>query len=174
MSAAKTCTHCGRTLPLESFNRRKDSKDGLNQQCRDCVKRRNAENYRRMKAERHRKREGVTNRPGTMIAALSSYLASVDEGKPHSVSWWRQTARDGGFPWAGYADVRAALAQAGIEPFDLRSRNLYAVADDYGRSGARKTGKRKSTYRNSERHRRADESAPYGHHERKEGAAWRG
>lgn len=125
MDEVKKCTKCGRTLPLESFNSRRDGKDGLNSMCKDCVKERNAANHRRMKAEKRRRRDGVTNRPGTMIDGLSSYLASVDEGKPHSVSWWRQAARDGGFTWAVFGDVRAALERAGIEPFDLRSGNLY-------------------------------------------------
>ena len=125
MSVMKTCTKCGRTLPLDAFQRRRKSKDGLKSQCKDCVKERNAENYRRMKAEKRSRRDGVTNRPGTMIEGLSSYLASVDEGKPHSVSWWRQAARDGGFAWAGFGDVRAALEKAGIEPFDLSRGNLF-------------------------------------------------
>lgn len=125
MSATKKCTKCGRTLPLESFNRRRDGKDGLNSMCRDCIKERNAANYRLMKAKRHRKREGGTGRPGTMIAALSSYLSSVEDGSQHTATWYRQKARDGGFAWAAYQDVRAALEKAGIEPFDLRSGNLY-------------------------------------------------
>jgi hypothetical protein len=138
---------------------------GLDYRCRECSHRLDRLRRQAKWAERSAKREHTE----ADVRGLASFLASLDPGGPHTATWWRQAARDGGFQWAGYGDVRAALSMAGIEPFDLRSRNLYAVADDYGRSGTRKTGKRKSTRRKCERHLRADESAPQGHNERKDG-----
>jgi DNA-directed RNA polymerase subunit RPC12/RpoP len=164
-AATKRCCRCGRTLPLDAFNRNRAKKDGLEYRCRECSR---LDRLRRQ-AKRRAKRTAKAEHTEAEVRGLSAFLASLDLGEPHTATWWRQAARDGGFQWAGYGDVRAALSMAGIEPFDLRSRNLYAVADDYGRSGTRKTGRRKSTRPNGERHLRADESAPQGHCERKEG-----
>ena len=165
MSATKTCRRCGRTLPLDAFNRNRKAKDGLDHQCRECKhksdrQRRNAKWARRAAEAEHTEAE---------VRGLASFLKSLDPGEPHTATWWRQAARDGGFAWAGYGDVRAALSMAGIEPFDLRRGNLYSVGSLKGDSRARKPGRRKSTRPKAERHRRADESAPEGHKERKDG-----
>ena len=33
----KTCTRCGASKPLESFHRRRASKDGRQSMCKDCM-----------------------------------------------------------------------------------------------------------------------------------------
>jgi hypothetical protein len=164
-AATKRCYKCGRMLPLDAFNRNRAKKDGLDCLCRKCKNKADRQRRQAKRAERTAKAEHTE----AEVRGLASFLKSLDLGEPHTATWWRQAARDGGFGWAGYGDVRAALSLAGIEPFDLRRGNLYAVADDYGRSGTRKTGKRKSTRLNGERHPRTDESAPQGHKERKDG-----
>lgn len=53
----KKCTHCGRLLPLDSFQVRKASKDGLTASCKSCLKDRDAKRYiheRESRAERHK------------------------------------------------------------------------------------------------------------------------
>lgn len=120
MSNTKTCHRCRRTLPLDAFGMRKDSSDGNEYQCRDCIKKYNADYYRRSKARKQRKRDARPEHGASKVAALSAFFESLDPGKPHTATWWRQAARDGGFSWATYPDVRAALEQAGIEPRDLR------------------------------------------------------
>ncbi len=37
----KICNKCGKTLPINSFHKRKDTKDGLNGHCKDCRKNEN-------------------------------------------------------------------------------------------------------------------------------------
>lgn len=165
VDGVKRCQRCGRTLPLDAFNRNRKAKDGLDHQCREC--RHNSDRQRR-KAKWAR-RAAEAEHTEAEVRGLASFLASLDPGEPHTATWWRQAARDGGFQWAGYGDVRAALSMAGIEPFDLRRGNLYAVGSLKGDSRAHKAGRRKSTRTKAERHRRTGESAPYGHHERKEG-----
>ncbi|MGI6125850.1 MAG: hypothetical protein ACOYEF_02685 [Planifilum sp.] len=167
VDGVKRCQRCGRTLPLDAFNRRTDSRDGLDYRCSECGIEVNRAYRRRMRERRQAHAEAV--RPDAKVRGLSAFLASLDTGEPHTATWWRQAARDGGFGWAGYGDVRAALSMAGIEPFDLRRGDLYAVGSMKGDSRARKPGKRKSTRQKAERHRRADESATQGHKERKEG-----
>lgn len=34
----KECSHCGKVLPIESFGKRKSSKDGYSGVCKACVK----------------------------------------------------------------------------------------------------------------------------------------
>ena len=126
MDGVKVCTKCRRELPLDAFNRRSDTKDGHAFRCRMCE----SEDRR---ARRHMlpaagRRNRTAEHHAAKVRALSRFLADVDGSngcKPHSATWWRQAARDGGFCWAGYADIRAALAQAGIEPFDLSRGNLF-------------------------------------------------
>lgn len=37
METTKTCTKCGRTLPLEKFNKSSKNKDGYRHFCKDCI-----------------------------------------------------------------------------------------------------------------------------------------
>lgn len=41
----KTCSKCGRGLPITDFHRNRMSKDGRQRQCRECYKQRNKEKY---------------------------------------------------------------------------------------------------------------------------------
>jgi len=43
----KQCGKCGQELPLEKFNKNKKTKDGLQQECRKCMNRRNREHYKK-------------------------------------------------------------------------------------------------------------------------------
>lgn len=47
----KKCTKCGRLLPKEAFNKKAKSKDGLQDNCKDCMRAYNKERYDRMKIE---------------------------------------------------------------------------------------------------------------------------
>lgn len=49
----KKCRGCGAEKPLEAFYRFRQSKDGRNPRCADCVRKRNAE-WRAVNAEKHR------------------------------------------------------------------------------------------------------------------------
>ncbi len=142
-AATKRCYKCGRTLPLDAFNCNRSRRDGLDCLCREC---KNKADRRRREAKRAR-RAAEAEHTDAEVRGLASFLASLDQNEPHTATWWRQAARDGGFAWAGYGDVRAALSMAGIEPFDLRRGNLYAVGSLKGDSRARNAGKRKSTVR---------------------------
>lgn len=165
VDGVKRCQRCGRTLPLDAFNRNRKAKDGLDHHCREC---RHTEDRKRREAK-WAKRAAEAEHTEAEVRGLASFLASLDPNEPHTATWYRQKARDGGFAWAAYPDVRAALEQAGIEPFDLRIGDLYAVGSLKGDSRVRKAGKRKNTIQNGKRHLRADESAPQVHQERKEG-----
>ena len=44
--AGKTCTKCGRTLPLSRFSKHSQKKDGLRPDCKDCRNAKNREYYR--------------------------------------------------------------------------------------------------------------------------------
>lgn len=63
MSERKTCTKCKRELPLDSFCKDKNRKDGLNPWCRDCRKKHYADNrerflgYARKYRETHREQK---------------------------------------------------------------------------------------------------------------------
>ena len=43
MEELKTCSRCGKTLPLKEFYKRKNSNDGHDARCKDCKKQYNAE-----------------------------------------------------------------------------------------------------------------------------------
>lgn len=47
----KRCPKCGRLLPKESFNKKAKAKDGLQDNCKDCMRAYNKERYERMKNE---------------------------------------------------------------------------------------------------------------------------
>lgn len=47
----KRCPKCGRLLPKESFNKKAKAKDGLQDNCKDCMRAYNKERYERMKIE---------------------------------------------------------------------------------------------------------------------------
>lgn len=47
----KKCIHCGRELPLSSFNKCLKSADGLQSYCKDCHREVNAKNKARRKSE---------------------------------------------------------------------------------------------------------------------------
>lgn len=47
----KRCPKCGRLLPKEAFNKRTKSSDGLQDNCKDCMRAYNKERYERMKNE---------------------------------------------------------------------------------------------------------------------------
>lgn len=47
----KRCPKCGRLLPKEAFNKRAKSSDGLQDNCKDCMRAYNKERYDRMKIE---------------------------------------------------------------------------------------------------------------------------
>lgn len=47
----KRCPKCGRLLPKEAFNKKAKAKDGLQDNCKDCMRAYNKERYDRMKIE---------------------------------------------------------------------------------------------------------------------------
>lgn len=47
----KRCSKCGRLLPKEAFNKKTKSSDGLQDNCKDCMRAYNKERYDRMKIE---------------------------------------------------------------------------------------------------------------------------
>lgn len=47
----KECPKCGRLLPKEEFNKKAKAKDGLQDNCKDCMRAYNKERYDRMKIE---------------------------------------------------------------------------------------------------------------------------
>lgn len=53
----KECHACLRILPLEAFAKHKRSKDGKQYYCRECLSKKNTENYWRKKAMRKAERE---------------------------------------------------------------------------------------------------------------------
>lgn len=160
VDGVKRCQRCGRTLPLDAFNRNRKARDGLDHHCREC---RHTEDRQRRQAKWAR-RAAEAEHTDAKVRGLASFLASLDPDGPHTATWWRQAARDGGFGWAGYGDVRAALSMAGIEPFDLRRGNLYSVGSLKGDSRARKPGRRKE-------HQPESRTAPQSGRERPAGAS---
>lgn len=48
--ATKVCSHCGRELPVSEFNKRSASSDGLQNWCRDCMRKSHNESYSRRRA----------------------------------------------------------------------------------------------------------------------------
>lgn len=58
----KTCTKCGRELPLSEFHANSKTKDGKVSQCKDCINRYFHEYYNRKKINPHRG-GGENNRP---------------------------------------------------------------------------------------------------------------
>ena len=54
----KVCSHCGRELPVESFNKSSKTKDGLQPWCRDCQR----ENYDAHKGEPRKPRRSPLSR----------------------------------------------------------------------------------------------------------------
>ena len=54
----KKCIHCGRELPISSFNKCSRSADGLQSYCKDCHREENAKARARRKSEI----DGVINR----------------------------------------------------------------------------------------------------------------
>lgn len=57
----KTCTQCGRTQPLDSFNRSSAAKDGRRYECRECQRCSRIRDYEKERASNHRYRR--RNRP---------------------------------------------------------------------------------------------------------------
>lgn len=53
----KTCTKCGRTLPLSDFYADKKNTDGHRSWCKDCCKELNKENYSRLTAQKSEKKQ---------------------------------------------------------------------------------------------------------------------
>lgn len=47
----KRCHKCGRVLPKESFNKKTSSKDGLQDNCKDCMRAYNKARWERVKSE---------------------------------------------------------------------------------------------------------------------------
>jgi hypothetical protein len=48
MCEAKTCTKCGKTLPISEFNHRKIEPDGFMKVCRNCMKAYHRARYRKI------------------------------------------------------------------------------------------------------------------------------
>lgn len=51
IALCKKCPKCGRLLPKESFNKKTSSKDGLQDNCKDCMRAYNKERYDRIRIE---------------------------------------------------------------------------------------------------------------------------
>ena len=45
MKATKKCAECGRELPTSEFNKNKNTKDGLQDRCRECFSKYNKARY---------------------------------------------------------------------------------------------------------------------------------
>lgn len=54
-SDEKTCTKCGETKPLEEFHKKRNMKDGLHSDCKECARERHRK-WRTANPERHRER----------------------------------------------------------------------------------------------------------------------
>ncbi len=81
METTKTCSKCGKSLPLENFSKNNQAKDGLAYYCRECEKKRRADSIKnkadqfpRTKAIKHRGRkadpEAVTSNQESDVAKL--------------------------------------------------------------------------------------------------------
>lgn len=61
----KICCECGRELPISEFNKKRSTKDGLQERCRDCFsaynRKRHASNREKYKADVKRYREENPN-----------------------------------------------------------------------------------------------------------------
>ena len=60
-NVTKVCKKCGRELPVEAFNKKAKSKDGLQDMCRECHKEYNRANWHKKKEASHKMLPVYTN-----------------------------------------------------------------------------------------------------------------
>jgi len=119
MSQMKHCKHCDRELPLSNFSKHKNSKDGLNFYCRDCVSE---------KGKIYRER--VKNDPSYIYSQLKSRIKHseihrVRELKPFNITkkefceWYNHEPK-----LCSYCDLPEKEMWAMQEDFDRRVKRL--------------------------------------------------
>ncbi|MEU7048391.1 endonuclease domain-containing protein [Streptomyces eurythermus] len=75
---ARECRKCGRELPLTSFARDRNRRDGLQVRCRECVARYNSAAHSRRRREPLGKRVPIASQGGVCCVCLSAVPAHVD------------------------------------------------------------------------------------------------
>lgn len=77
MERKKTCSKCGRSLPISEFNRNKNNKDGLQDKCRRCFSKYNKARYA---ANREKfKADVAAYRESNPEACLKTRLATCEK-----------------------------------------------------------------------------------------------
>lgn len=104
--SVKECRKCKRDLPLASFARDKDRRDGLQVHCRECVAEYSAAHYRR-----RREALGKPVRERVDVPPDHKLCRTCGEVKPHS-EWHRNATASDGLSTRGKA-CRAAEGRAG-------------------------------------------------------------
>jgi len=119
MSATKHCKRCDRVLPVSKFSKHKNSKDGLNFYCKECVSE---------KGEKYRER--VKNDPSYIYSQLKSRIKHseihrVRELKPFTITLREFTEWYNNIPKiCVYCDLPEEEMWAMQEDFDRRVKRL--------------------------------------------------
>lgn len=100
----KECRKCGRDLPLASFARDRNRRDGLQVHCRECVAEYSATHYRR-----RREAMGKPVREKVDVPAGSKLCRTCGEVKPHG-EWHRNASASDGLS-TRCKECRAALGR---------------------------------------------------------------
>ena len=74
----KTCTKCGRELPISEFYARTGAKDGLQTICKDCHNAKSKESIARRKAKQEKPK--TTTKPKDTIKELTEEVAGITNG----------------------------------------------------------------------------------------------
>ena len=118
MDEAKRCSHCGKLKPLEEFNKRSRSKDGLQHYCRECQRAANREwydanrvhvkHYRREYYLKHPEQEAARSRRyrQTHAAEIKARRDANREERNAGLRAWRHEHR------YTLADIRRARKEA--------------------------------------------------------------
>lgn len=117
----KTCTKCGRVLPLDSFYRKQDAKSGFASRCKDCTRSRYFEDSGAGRASAMAPPRGVITlaeaanicREMTGFDVTAKYMRGQVDNFPHIARW--RAGSNGGQKFVGIIKSRlVALIQGRI------------------------------------------------------------
>ena len=83
----KTCSECGRSLPLSEFNKNRNNKDGYQDRCRECFSKYNAARYAKTPHDTRLLREIVESY--TLKKTLKQELRHVRKTPQGKMLTWR-------------------------------------------------------------------------------------